>query len=85
MTTLDRYTCKEVLRRLNDYLDRELTSAEMRMVEVHLATCTACASEHRFEAAVIDEVRRKLRRIDVPASVIDKVTGALDRARRELA
>ncbi len=50
MTRTDRMTCEEVFQRLDDYLDRELTPDEARMVKEHLDTCAACAAEHRFES-----------------------------------
>ena len=83
MSPIDGFTCDEVWRRLNDYLDRELSVAERKMVEEHLTLCTGCAGEYRFEAAVLLDIRQKLRRIDVPQSLIDKVTDALERARGE--
>ena len=83
MSPIDGFTCDEVWRRLNDYLDRELSADERIMVEEHLTICTGCAGEYRFEAAVLLEIRQKLRRIDIPQSVIDRVTSALDRARGE--
>ena len=38
----DRFTCEEIFARLDDYLDRELSADEMRMVKEHLETCAAC-------------------------------------------
>jgi anti-sigma factor (TIGR02949 family) len=77
----DRYTCEEMLRRLDDYLDRELTPDEMRKAEEHLATCEACASEFGFEANVIRAVRAKLRQVDVPQTLMDRVATSLKRER----
>jgi anti-sigma factor (TIGR02949 family) len=77
VSTLDRMTCEEVFRRLNDYLDRELDADEMARVRGHLETCAICASEYDFEMQVIEQIREKLRRIDLPQSVIDKVRAAL--------
>ena len=34
---LDRMSCEEAFRRLDDYLDRELSPDEMRQVEEHLS------------------------------------------------
>src|SRR6266496_3515153 len=65
MNAVDRYSCEEVFRRLNDYLDRELSPAEMALVQEHLDTCAQCAGEHAFEASVLRELKAKLRRIDV--------------------
>ena len=77
MSAVDRYTCEEVFRRLNDYLDRELSPAEMAMVKEHLETCAQCASEHAFEESVLRELKNKLRRIDLPQSLVDKVAAIL--------
>ena len=77
----DRYTCEEMLRRLDDYLDRELTPAEVRRVEEHLQDCEACAREFGFEASVVRSVREKLREVDVPDSLLGRVSMALARER----
>ncbi len=82
MSAVDRYTCEEVFRRLNDYLDRELSAAEMALVKEHLDTCAQCASEHAFEASVLRDLKDKLRRIDAPQSLLDKVAAILSDARR---
>jgi mycothiol system anti-sigma-R factor len=79
---LDRYTCEETLRRLADYLDRELGEAELRLVREHIDTCAACAREYGFEAAVVQEVRAKLRRISAPAELVERLTAALAAERR---
>ncbi len=78
MTSVDRYTCEEVFRRLNDFLDRELTPAETTLVEEHLKTCAQCASEHAFEQTVLEEIKEKLRRISAPPSLLSKVRTILD-------
>lgn len=79
MESLDRYTCEEVFRRLDDYVDRELSAEEVGKVEEHLATCAECASEYRFEADLISEIRGKLSRITVPQPFIEAILAALDR------
>ena len=82
MSTVDGYTCEEVVRRLSDYLDRELAAAEMTLVQEHLDMCAQCASEYAFEARVLAELKRNLRRIDVPQSIVDKVDAILGLAQR---
>jgi anti-sigma factor (TIGR02949 family) len=77
----DRYTCEEMLRRLDDYLDRELTPDEIRHVEEHLEDCEACIREFGFEANVISAVRTKLREVEVPQTLADNVAMALARER----
>jgi len=66
---LDRATCEQVFRRLDDYLDRELSPTERTRVEEHLQFCEMCASEYRFEASFLVQVREKVRRIAAPPEV----------------
>lgn len=73
--------CESVLRRLDDYLDRELTDAEMAQVREHLETCAQCAREHRFEARVLDRIRSKLGQIQAPDLLLRRVAKALDAER----
>jgi anti-sigma factor (TIGR02949 family) len=75
----NRLTCEEVFARLDDFLDRELATEEIRLVQEHLETCAACASEHRFESHVLDGVRSKLRRIAMPEHLRSTILAALTR------
>jgi anti-sigma factor (TIGR02949 family) len=77
MTELTRYTCQEAFRRLDDFLDRELTPQEMALVREHLDVCEGCAREFRFEASVLRGVRTKLRQLDVPADLQARITRLL--------
>jgi anti-sigma factor (TIGR02949 family) len=75
------FTCEEVFRRLDDYLDRELTEVEMERVRDHLETCAQCAQEHRFEARVIAGVKAKLGRINAPDHLLKRIATALEAER----
>ncbi len=66
-------TCEETFRRLDDYLDRELSEEEMRLVEEHLRICAVCASEYGFESSVLTQLREKLRRIDAPDDLLQRI------------
>ena len=77
--TLDRYTCLETVRRLDDYLDRELNEIERHEVERHLETCDRCLRRFRFEAGVVDDLRTKLRRVTVPAGLESRLRDLLRR------
>jgi anti-sigma factor (TIGR02949 family) len=79
--TLDRYTCLETVRRLDDYLDRELSAVERHEVERHLETCDRCLQRFRFEAAVIDELRTKVRRVHVPAELEERLRKLVEGSR----
>ncbi len=82
MAPIDRYTCEETFRRLDDYLDRALTPHEMRLVREHLDVCAMCADEYKFEAGVLMQVREKLQRITAPADLLAKISRALAEAER---
>jgi len=73
MTIIDRYTCEEVVRRLDDYVDRELSPREMQLMRMHIETCAACAQEHAFAVATLRTLKAKLRRIEVPRDLMAHV------------
>jgi anti-sigma factor (TIGR02949 family) len=73
----------EVLARLEDFLDRELTDEEMHMVRRHLAACEDCASEYAFESRLLEELRERLSRLAVPADLVRRVTTAIAQERGE--
>jgi anti-sigma factor (TIGR02949 family) len=77
VTHLNRYTCEEAFRRLDDYLDRELSTEETTLVREHLEICAGCAREFTFEASLLRGVRDKLRQIDLPPSLQARILGAL--------
>ena len=81
MTPLSRYTCEEAFRRLDDYLDRELSSEETELVREHLEICAGCEREFNFESSVLHEVRTKLRQIDLPDSLQARIAAALEKKR----
>jgi len=77
--SLDRMTCEAAFRRLDDFLDRQLSAEEMRLVEEHLHICEACTREFTFEASVLAGVKRKLRAIDAPADLLARISAQLGR------
>lgn len=78
-----RFTCEQVFARLDDYVDRELSPEEMRMIQEHLEACAVCAGEHHFEATVIAEVRERLQRIDMPPTLAVRIAAQLEKAAKE--
>jgi anti-sigma factor (TIGR02949 family) len=78
MSRLNRDTCEEAFRRLDDFLDRRLTPDETRLVEEHLRTCAACTREFSFEASLLSGVRRKLRHVEAPRDLLRRVFSQLE-------
>lgn len=75
----DRYTCEDLFRKLDDYLDRALSAAEERRIREHLEMCATCAGEYRFEETLLAEVRGKLLRIDKPPDLMARISALLAR------
>jgi anti-sigma factor (TIGR02949 family) len=80
---LDRTTCEETFRRLDDYLDRRLTPEETRLIQEHLHLCDACSREFVFEASVIEAVREKLRRVAAPPDLIARISAQIQGERTD--
>jgi len=77
MKPLDRYTCAEAFRKLDDYIDRELSAEETQLLEQHLAVCVRCATEYSFEKQVLEQIRQKLRHVDMPDDLLAKISHKL--------
>jgi len=77
MTPLDRFTCEDAFRRIDDFLDRELNALETERIREHLEICAACASEFSFERSVLEGVRTKLRRVAAPPDLLARITSRL--------
>ena len=81
MTHLNRYTCEEAFRRLDDYLDHELSEQEMVLIREHLEICAGCAREFNFESSVLKGVGEKLRHADLPDTLQARILALLKNER----
>lgn len=74
-------TCKEAIARLDDYIDRELSPREEKLVARHLKICAHCARHFRFEAEIVQGLRAKLGHIlghiQAPPELLDRIRAAL--------
>lgn len=66
--------CIEVMDRLDDYLDGTLSPCEMALVSHHLLVCVCCARRMRFEVCMLEALRSRLRRIEIPAHLRTSIT-----------
>ena len=76
----DSLTCRQAFDRLEDFLDRELAAEETILVRAHLEVCAQCAAEFHFEQRLLDGVRARLARIQVPADLAERIGRALEQA-----
>jgi len=83
VSPIDRFTCEETFRRLEDYVDRELDPREVERVRQHLETCSVCASEYAFEEKVLRSLRDTMRRISMPPDLVGKISRRIAEAQRE--
>lgn len=74
---MDRRTCEEAFRRLDDFLDRRLSLEETTLVEEHLRVCEACTREFTFESSVLAGVKRNLRQLTAPPDLLARVLARL--------
>lgn len=70
--------CDEMIPLLEQYLDRELSSAEAKEVQAHLDNCPPCLHIFHFETAVRRLVRRACSE-SAPPSLRDRIVGGLHR------
>ena len=77
MSEMDRGTCEEILRQLDDYLDRELNESEMAVVREHLNACEVCANGFEFEDTVLSAIRNKLQDAALPDGLKGRVFARL--------
>lgn len=71
--------CDEALRRLDDYVDRELSSQEIRDVAAHLDICGMCSEEFDTEQELLAAIRAKLAHIKMPPDLMARISSRLQR------
>lgn len=72
------FHCFDVLDRLSDYLDGELSEEERRQVEAHLAGCDECTRFGGEFGAVVTALRERLGvASDVPSEVARRLDDSL--------
>jgi hypothetical protein len=78
-----RISCTDMVLRLDDFVDRTLGPEDLELVEEHLLECVACAEKFRFETSLIDGLRDRLHRIEVPEHLLQTIRQRLELNRRE--
>ena len=72
MSELDNMGCDEALKRLLEFIDRELSESDHDSVERHLRTCRSCFSRMEFERRLKQRLAA-LSADDVPAKSQDRI------------
>jgi anti-sigma factor (TIGR02949 family) len=61
--------CSEVLHRIYEYLDGEMSADDVRRVAAHLGECQPCLAEHDLDVALKQVVRRSCAEQAAPVAV----------------
>ena len=77
MSEMDRSTCEETVRRLSDFLDRELQESEMAIVREHLNACDVCANGFEFNGSILQAIKAKLDDASLPEGLKARVFARL--------
>lgn len=75
--------CSEVLLRLYEYLDGEMTADEAMRFATHLAECGACLAQHDMERAIKALVKRSCRCEPAPAPLRASIISSFTSVRIE--
>ena len=69
--------CEQAVGRMEAYLDGELDPEEMGLVAGHVEGCAGCADTFRFEGELVDDIRAKLERVELPPALAQRVLARL--------
>jgi anti-sigma factor (TIGR02949 family) len=72
MSETDDIGCQQALKRLLEFIDRELPDSEHDNVERHLSTCRSCFSRMEFERRLKQRLSA-LSADDVPVKSRDRI------------
>lgn len=70
---LDFNQCEQAVKRLTEYLSRELSDEEQARVERHLSECRGCFEMFSFEEQLLEIVREKASEGHAPAALRQKI------------
>lgn len=73
----DFYSCEEAVKRLNEYLDHEMTPEERVVVLRHLEICRPCLARFTFEQTLVVTLRQKVSALCLSAAVREKLISLL--------
>jgi mycothiol system anti-sigma-R factor len=71
-------TCEGAMQKLHQYVDRELSEAELTAVRGHLEDCPPCQGHFDFEEQLKLLVHRKACPEKAPQQLLSRVLGSLN-------
>ncbi len=77
ISAADFYSCEEAVKRLNEYLDHQMTEDERVIVLKHLEICKPCLRRFTFEQTLIVSLRQKVLHLCAPQPLREKLHALL--------
>ncbi len=77
-------TCRDCVRALHPYLDRELSDEDVVQVRAHIEECVGCLNMFRFEESLRRLVRVRCQEQGAPESLRARITVSLALERQRL-
>jgi len=71
--------CQEAVKRLDEYLSRELEGAEVDQVRRHLSECKGCFDKFRFEETLLRTIREKAEQVTAPVELRSRILSLFKR------
>jgi anti-sigma factor (TIGR02949 family) len=75
--SLEYNQCEEAVKRLNDFLSRELAPEEEVQVQQHLQECNGCFEKFRFEETLLHRLRDVIGQVQAPNVLRQRILGLL--------
>lgn len=72
-TDQKKYDCAEVEKKVQAYLDNEVSDEEILLIEDHLSYCLPCDKKVEFEQKLKDIIRYKAAEIKYPKSLEEEL------------
>ena len=69
--------CQEAVKRLTEFLDKELGPNEEAQVQQHLRACRGCFTKFHFEETLLRTIRERVEAVRAPSSLRDKILGLI--------
>ena len=72
--------CQEAVKRLTEFLDKELGPDEETLVQQHLRACHGCFAKFHFEETLLRTIRERVEAVRAPGTLRDKILGLIAQA-----
>jgi anti-sigma factor (TIGR02949 family) len=75
--SLEFNQCQEAVKRLNEFLSKELSHDEAETVQKHLSECRGCLEKFSFEEALLKTIRERAEQVVAPQTLRSRILGLL--------